>query len=145
MPSPEGQRDQIRAGWGNLGAMWVQRRSNGPAWRWMAGELPGEVTSFTKNRRREAWWLEQEALGEVGEAEGVWQEADAEASGSKRETGVLGHLQKEVAKQLEVLVAQSCLTLWNAMDCTLPGSAVHGMLQAGILEGVAIPFSRGSS
>lgn len=34
------------------------------------GELSGEVTSFTKNRRREAWWLEQEALQVVGEAEG---------------------------------------------------------------------------
>ena len=31
------------------------------------------------------------------------------------------------------------------MDCSLPGSSVHGILQAGILEWVAIPFSRGSS
>lgn len=34
-------------------------------------ELPGEVTSFMKNRRREAWWLEQEALGEEVELRGL--------------------------------------------------------------------------
>ena len=34
---------------------------------------------------------------------------------------------------------QSCLTLCNPMDCSLPGSSVHGILQARILEWVAIP------
>ena len=37
--------------------------------------------------------------------------------------------------------AQSCLTLCDPMDCSLPGSSVHGIFQAGILEWVAIPFS----
>ena len=41
--------------------------------------------------------------------------------------------------------AQSCLTLCDPMDCSPPGSSVHGILQARILEWVAIPFSRGSS
>ena len=41
--------------------------------------------------------------------------------------------------------AQSCWTLCNPMDCSLPGSSIHGILQARILEWVAIPFSRGSS
>ena len=45
----------------------------------------------------------------------------------------------------EVLVAQLCLTLCNSMDCSPPGSSVHGLLQARILEWVAIPFSRGFS
>ena len=40
---------------------------------------------------------------------------------------------------------QSCLTLCNPVDCNPPGSFVHGVLQAGMLEWVAIPFSRGSS
>ena len=40
---------------------------------------------------------------------------------------------------------QLCLTLFNPMDCSLPGSYVHGILQAGILEWDAISFSRGSS
>jgi len=42
-------------------------------------------------------------------------------------------------------VTQSCLTLCNPMDYSPPGSSVHGILQARILEWVAIPFSRGSS
>ena len=42
-----------------------------------------------------------------------------------------------------VFVTQSCLTLCNAMDCISPGSSVHGILQARIMEWVAIPFSRG--
>ena len=46
---------------------------------------------------------------------------------------------------MKVLVAQSCLTLCNHMDCSPPGSSGHGILQARILECVAIPFSRGSS
>ena len=40
---------------------------------------------------------------------------------------------------------QSCLTLCNAMDCSPLGFSVHGILQAGILEWVAISSSRGSS
>ena len=40
---------------------------------------------------------------------------------------------------------QSCLTLCNPMDCNLPGSSVHRILQARILEWVAMPSSRGSS
>ena len=42
-------------------------------------------------------------------------------------------------------VTQSCLTLSNPMDGSLPGSAVHGIFQARILEWAAISFSRGSS
>ena len=40
---------------------------------------------------------------------------------------------------------QLCPTLCDPMDCSLPGSSVHGILQARILEWVAMPFSRGSS
>ena len=43
------------------------------------------------------------------------------------------------------LVAKSCLTLCDTMDCSPPGSSIHGILQARILEWVAIPFSRRSS
>ena len=41
--------------------------------------------------------------------------------------------------------AQSCLTLCDPMDCSPPGSSVHGTLQARILEWVVISSSRGSS
>ena len=44
-----------------------------------------------------------------------------------------------------VLVTQLCLTLWEQMECSPPGPSVQGILQAGILEREAIPFSRGSS
>ena len=40
---------------------------------------------------------------------------------------------------------QSCQTLCDPMDCSLPGSSVHGILQARILEWVAMPCSRASS
>ena len=41
-----------------------------------------------------------------------------------------------------VLVTQLCLTLWDPMDCNPPGSSIHGIFQAKILEWVAISFSR---
>ena len=42
-------------------------------------------------------------------------------------------------------LTQSCPTLYDPMDCSLPGSSVHGILQARVLEWVAVSFSRGSS
>ena len=54
-----------------------------------------------------------------------------------------------VFQSLDVLCCaksiESCLTLCNPMECSLPGSSVHGILQAGILGWVAISFSRESS
>ena len=49
------------------------------------------------------------------------------------------------AWKVKVLVAQWCPTLCDPIDCSLPGSSVHGIFQARILEWIAIPFSRGSS
>ena len=50
-----------------------------------------------------------------------------------------------VASASESEVAQSCPTLCDPMDCSPPGSSVHGIFQARVLEWVAISFSRGSS
>ena len=47
-----------------------------------------------------------------------------------------------VTKRL-VLVAQTCPTAFDLMDYSPPGSSVHGILQAGILEWVAMPSSGG--
>ena len=44
--------------------------------------------------------------------------------------------------KVKVLAALSCLTVCNPMDCSPPGSSAHGILQAGKLEWVEIPFSR---
>ena len=52
------------------------------------------------------------------------------------------HIVKAIVCPVKV---KSCLTLWDPMDCSLPGSSVHEILQARILEWVAISFSRGSS
>ena len=46
-------------------------------------------------------------------------------------------------KQVKVLVAQSYPTLFDPIDCRPPGSSVHEVLWARILEWVAVPFSRG--
>ena len=48
-------------------------------------------------------------------------------------------------KENESEVNQSCPTLCDPMDCSPPGSSIHGIFQARILEWVAILFSRGSS
>ena len=46
---------------------------------------------------------------------------------------------------MHVKLLQSCLTLCNPMDGSLQASSVHGILQARILEWVAMPSSKGSS
>ena len=54
------------------------------------------------------------------------------------------HVYKAQGK-VKVKIAQLCPTLCDPMDCSLPGSSVHGILQARILEWVTVRFSRGSS
>ena len=73
-------------------------------------------------------------------------EAETESNGG----GVCGWERgKELGKMLRInvlrLVAQSCPTLCNLMDCSLSGSSVHGILRARILEWVVMPSSKGSS
>ena len=50
-----------------------------------------------------------------------------------------------IQRKVEVLVPQSYPTLCDPLDCSPPGSSVHGFLKARILEWIAIPFSRESS
>ena len=57
-------------------------------------------------------------------------------------TGVGCHFLLQCMKvKSESEVAQSCLTLSDPMDCSLPGSSAHGILQTGVLEWGAISFS----
>ena len=60
-------------------------------------------------------------------------------TGSRHKHGYLELLESESE------VTQSCLTLCDPMDCSLPGSSVRGIFQAIVLEWIAISFSRGSS
>ena len=55
---------------------------------------------------------------------------------------VIAHLKARIT-MLFCLVAQLCPTVCDPMDCSPPGSSVHGILQARILEWVAISFSSG--
>ena len=59
-----------------------------------------------------------------------------------RNTGVGCHfLLQRMKVKSEREVAQSCLTLSNPLDCSLPGSSVHGIFQARVLERGAMAFS----
>ena len=59
-----------------------------------------------------------------------------------KNTGVGGHfLLQSMKVKSESEVAQSCLTLRDPMDCSLPGSSIHGIFQARVLEWGAIAFS----
>ena len=59
-----------------------------------------------------------------------------------KHTGVGCHFLLQCMKvKSESEVAQSCPTLCNPMDCSLPGSSAHGIFQAGVLEWGVIAFS----
>ena len=61
-----------------------------------------------------------------------------------KNTGVGCHFLLQGMKvKSESEIAQSCPTLSDPMDCSLPGSSVHGIFQARVREWVAIAFSRG--
>ena len=61
---------------------------------------------------------------------------------SGKNTGVGCHFLLQCMKvKSESEVAQSCPTLSDLMDCSLPGSSIHGIFQARVLEWVAIAFS----
>ena len=98
------------------------------------GMWPSHMDAFHLNgggRSRE-WETE-------GQCQGGAEGQDAQTGNRVR--GSWGTLDAHVhAKSL-----QSCLTLCDPMDGSPPGSSVHGVLRARILEWVAIPFSRGSS
>ena len=63
-----------------------------------------------------------------------------------KNTGVGCHFLLQCMKvKSEGKVAQLCPTLSDPMDCSLPGSSVHGIFQARVLEWVAIAFSESES
>ena len=54
-------------------------------------------------------------------------------------------MRKKIKILIESEVAQLCPTFCDPMNCSPPGSSAHGILQARVLEWVAMPSSRGSS
>ena len=61
------------------------------------------------------------------------------------QAGSEGKASQAASKDGWISVTNSCQTLCDPMDCSSPGSSVHGSPQARVVEWVAIPFSRGSS
>ena len=78
-------------------------------------------------------WLESHWNKHYGMLQKFWRNLWAQASDPQWVKGKVSE------------VAQSCPTHCDPVDCSLPGSFLHGILQARILEWVAISFSRGSS
>ena len=120
--------------------------------------LPGSVTLSTREWGTDpcgpplcggcpAWWYTSKA-GRRAEGQGYILSSDPSElwgwscpkSGHYQDLSRVSFEECMFAKSL-----QSYLTLCDPMDCSPPGSSVHGILQARILECVAISFSRGSS
>ena len=59
----------------------------------------------------------------------------------QRELAYLNKIPEIILDTSEIEVAQSCPTLSDPMDCSLPGSSIHGIFQARVLEWGAIAFS----
>ena len=101
------------------------------------GEVTGDLTAGRKHRY---------TCGQINAVEGGsltqrWE--DVVFIFLPQTCDLIGHRCLESESESEV--AQSCPTLCDPVDCSPPGSSVHGILQAKILEWVAISFSRGSS
>ena len=106
------------------------------------------LLTFTRNEL--PWWLSGKEsawnAGALGSIPGLGRppvEGNSyplQYSGLENSMDCIVHAAAAAAKSL-----QSCPTLCNLKDCSSPGSSAHGILQARILEWVAMPFSRGSS
>ena len=80
----------------------------------------------------------------------AWRIPQTEEPGGPQSTGKQSQTQPKrlsthTWEEVKVKVSQSCPILCNPLDRNLPGSSVCGILQADILEWVAMPSSRGSS
>ena len=97
-------------------------------------------------------WLDLPSLGSLWASQMVLMVKNLPANaGNSGDAGYihiysfLDRIDKEMERKWKVLFTQSCSTLWDPMHCSPPGSSVHRILQARMLEWVAIPFSRGFS
>ena len=94
------------------------------------------------------WPRQLEDGGGEGEglSEEVWPWAEEGVVNNSSKSFLCPDLASRLAPERDAQEqAQLCLTLCDPMDCTPPGSCVHGILQARRLEWVAMPSSRGSS
>ena len=82
-------------------------------------------------------------MGEGNKARRAEQTKVTTDEAAEARVGLTGRGRNLKCKESEII--QSCPTLCEPMDCSLPGSSIHGIFQARVLEWVAISFSRGSS
>ena len=101
-------------------------------------------------RRKEQNPLQHSCLGNPMDEEAWWATVHGVTERTQLSTHTQTHIHTHTHKyirksEVKVLVAQLCLPLCDPMDCSPPGSSVHGISQARMLKWVAIHFSRGSS
>ena len=102
----------------------------------MDKHIVAERTSREKSCEKKQWWFWK--INVFKESPGTqWRKCTTNSE--------LSYLILRGACLCLCLVAQSCTTLYNLLDCSPPGSYIHGIFQARILEWVAISFSSGSS
>ena len=112
-----------------------------PLWEKGEGSLAGRKTS-------QSWLLPATAAKSLQSCPTLWSHIRQPTrlprpwDSPGKNTGVGCHfLQQCVKVKSESEVAQSCLTLSDPLDCSLPGSSVHGIFQARVLEWGATAFS----
>ena len=107
--------------------------------RWEYGNDPLEMKMMMKMKMGEEKGLNYDILWKLHP---YWKETKFQQSDEM--TPCVKHL-GWVRVRVCMLLLQSCLTLCNSMDCSLPGFPVHGILQTRILEWIDMPSSKGSS
>ena len=124
---------------------------------WVGWQFQVKEAVFTRLYRSSPFWLEQRPLIEKNKLrkgrgpDHKWFYIPDIRALSVKVNDIEDHLFKNsrlwsnLCVCVCVLVAQSCLIVCDSTDYSLPGSSVHGIFQAKILDWVAIPFSRGSS
>ena len=115
------------------------------AWRVPWTEEPGRLWSIGSHRVRHNWSnLAHTRARNSAEHEALAREPE-HCPYFLQWTDFEQIILKQKLLMLCCVWAQSCPTLSDPMDCSLPASSIHGILQARILEWAAISYSRGSS
>ena len=135
-----GQEDPLEEEW-QPNAVFLPGKSHGQ--RSLVGYSPwGDKESDMTEQLHTKYLNQIIKLFGVGQSDVIWQKY---TESSTNYSGQIWKFFSYLKVKLKVLVAQSCPVLHDPVDCSPSGSYVHGILQARILEWVAIPFSRGTS